>query len=136
MAGVVREAVLPLLKRLERLLCDFAGREAETPQVGRTHGQHAVPITLGFAAAEYVSRLGKSILEIEKRAKELKGKLAGAKGTAVQADRMRYLHQAEDLLVGADYAVGPIYFYTQMYMINPALSGMYYTPWDTSSLPL
>jgi adenylosuccinate lyase len=80
MAGVVREAVLPLLKRLERLLCDFAGREAETPQVGRTHGQHAVPITLGFAAAEYVSRLGKSILEIEKRAKELKGKLAGAVG--------------------------------------------------------
>jgi oligopeptide transport system substrate-binding protein len=54
--------------------------------------------------------------------------IAGAKGTAVQADRMRYLHQAEDLLVGADYAVGPIYFYTQMYMINPALSGMYYTP--------
>ncbi|MDR2433265.1 MAG: adenylosuccinate lyase [Treponema sp.] len=80
MAGVFREAVLPLLKRLERLLCDFAGREAETPQVGRTHGQHAVPITLGFAIAEYVSRLGKSILEIEKRAKELKGKLAGAVG--------------------------------------------------------
>lgn len=54
--------------------------------------------------------------------------IAAAKGTAVQADRMRYLHQAEDLLVGADYAVGPIYFYTQMYMMNPALSGMYYTP--------
>jgi len=48
--------------------------------VGRTHGQHAVPITLGFALAEYVSRLGKSILEIEKRSKELKGKLAGAVG--------------------------------------------------------
>ncbi|MDR1576426.1 MAG: adenylosuccinate lyase [Treponema sp.] len=80
MAGVVREAVLPLLKKLERLLCDFAGREAETPQVGRTHGQHAVPITLGFAVAEYVSRLGKSILEIEKRAQELKGKLSGAVG--------------------------------------------------------
>jgi oligopeptide transport system substrate-binding protein len=54
--------------------------------------------------------------------------IAAAKGTAVQADRMRYLHQAEDLLVGADYAVGPIYFYTQTYMMNPAMSGMYYTP--------
>jgi oligopeptide transport system substrate-binding protein len=54
--------------------------------------------------------------------------IAAAKGTAVQADRMRYLHQAEDLLVGADYAVGPIYFYTQTYMMNSALSGMYYTP--------
>jgi adenylosuccinate lyase len=80
MAGLTREVILPLLKKLELLLCDFAGREAETPQVGRTHGQHAVPITLGFALAEYVSRLGKSILEIEKRSKELKGKLAGAVG--------------------------------------------------------
>jgi adenylosuccinate lyase len=80
MAGVTREVVLPRLRGLELLLCDFAGREAETPQVGRTHGQHAVPITLGFAIAEYVSRLGKSILEIEKRSKELKGKLAGAVG--------------------------------------------------------
>jgi adenylosuccinate lyase len=80
MAGVTREAVLPLLRKLELLLCDFAQKEAETPQVGRTHGQHAVPITLGFAIAEYVSRLGKSILEIEKRSKELKGKLSGAVG--------------------------------------------------------
>jgi adenylosuccinate lyase len=79
-AGVTREVVLPQLRALELLLCDFAEREAETPQAGRTHGQHAVPITLGFAAAEYVSRLGKSILEIEKRSGELKGKLAGAVG--------------------------------------------------------
>jgi len=80
MAGVTREVVLPLIKKLELLLCGFAEKEAETPQVGRTHGQHAVPITLGFAIAEYVSRIGKSIPEIEKRAKELKGKLSGAVG--------------------------------------------------------
>jgi adenylosuccinate lyase len=80
MAGVTREVVLPLLKKLELALCFFAEREAETPQVGRTHGQHAVPITLGFAISEYVARLGKSILEIEKRSKDLKGKLSGAVG--------------------------------------------------------
>jgi adenylosuccinate lyase len=80
MAGAAREVVLPLLKKLELLLCGFAEREAETPQVGRTHGQHAVPITLGFAVSEYVSRLGKSILEIETRSKQLKGKLSGAVG--------------------------------------------------------
>ncbi|MDR0389163.1 MAG: adenylosuccinate lyase [Spirochaetaceae bacterium] len=78
--GVSSAVVLPLLSELELLLCDFAEREAETPQVGRTHGQHAVPITVGFALAEYVSRLGKSILEIKKRSSELKGKLAGAVG--------------------------------------------------------
>ncbi|MDR3247959.1 MAG: adenylosuccinate lyase [Treponema sp.] len=78
--GVTRNVALPELKRLEILLCDFAEKEAETPQVGRTHGQHAVPITLGFAMAEYVSRLGKSILEIQRLAGQLKGKLAGAVG--------------------------------------------------------
>ncbi|MDR1249326.1 MAG: adenylosuccinate lyase [Treponema sp.] len=80
MRGVALEVILPQLKRLELLLCDFVEREAETPQVGRTHGQHAVPITLGFALAEYVSRLGKSILEIRRLAGQLKGKLAGAVG--------------------------------------------------------
>jgi adenylosuccinate lyase len=80
MKGVTAGVILPLLRKLEILLCDFAEREAETPQVGRTHGQHAVPITLGFAFAEYVSRLGKSILEIETRVKDLRGKLAGAVG--------------------------------------------------------
>ena len=78
--GVTREVLLPELKKLELLLCDFAEKEAETPQVGRTHGQHAVPITVGFAIAEYVSRLGKSILEIQRLEKNLKGKLSGAVG--------------------------------------------------------
>jgi adenylosuccinate lyase len=80
MKGCCREVVLPALRKLERGLCDFTEREAATPQTGRTHGQHAVPVTVGFAMAEYVSRLGKSILEIERLAENLKGKLAGAVG--------------------------------------------------------
>ena len=80
MRGVMQELVLPLLRELENLLCAFVEQEAETPQVGRTHGQHAVPITVGFAFAEYVSRLGKSIIELERLADQLKGKLAGAVG--------------------------------------------------------
>jgi adenylosuccinate lyase len=80
MKGVCAAAVLPELRRLELLLCDLAEREAETPQAGRTHGQCAVPVTLGFAMAEYVSRLGKSVLELERLSSTLKGKLAGAVG--------------------------------------------------------
>lgn len=76
----VREVILPELRELETKLCEIAAREAATPEVGRTHGQHAVPITFGFAVAEYVSRLGKSILEIDARSKGLCGKLAGAVG--------------------------------------------------------
>lgn len=85
----VRRLILPLLASLERKLCLIAEREAETPQVGRTHGQHAVPISFGFAMAEYASRLGKSILRIEELSLQLCGKLAGAVG-AYNALSMSY----------------------------------------------
>ncbi|MDR3325242.1 MAG: adenylosuccinate lyase [Spirochaetaceae bacterium] len=78
--GVAHHVLIPMLRTLELRLCDLAEEHARTPQVGRTHGQHAVPITLGFAVAEYVSRLGKSILEIKARANGLCGKLSGAVG--------------------------------------------------------
>lgn len=76
----VQEVLLPQLVGLELQLAELAEREADTPQVGRTHGQFAVPISFGFAMAEYVSRLGKSILEIDTRSRDLRGKLAGAVG--------------------------------------------------------
>lgn len=81
MRDVTQNVVLPELKKLEKNLCAIAEREAETPQVGRTHGQHAVPITFGWSVAEFVSRLGKSIIRIEELSKQLKGKLAGPVGS-------------------------------------------------------
>jgi adenylosuccinate lyase len=58
----------------------IALREKDTVQVGRTHGQHAIPVTFGFSIAEYVSRLGNRIEEIEASSQQLKGKIAGAVG--------------------------------------------------------
>lgn len=75
-----RCVVLPQLRALELSLCALTDREADTPQVGRTHGQHAVPITFGWSMAEFVSRLGKSILRIDSLSLELKGKLSGPVG--------------------------------------------------------
>ena len=72
--------VLPLLIRLEEALIELAEREADHVQVGRTHGQYAVPVTFGFAVAEYVARLGKSILRLKRCRGDLRGKLAGAVG--------------------------------------------------------
>jgi adenylosuccinate lyase len=72
--------VLPNLIKLERVLIDLALRESDTLQIGRTHGQHAVPITFGFAMAEYVNRLGESILALKQRTSELVGKFSGAVG--------------------------------------------------------
>jgi adenylosuccinate lyase len=75
------KVVLPLLARVALELCRLSIDEAETPQVGRTHGQHAVPLTFGFAMAEYASRLGKCVLRASSLASELRGKLAGAVGS-------------------------------------------------------
>lgn len=80
MRDAVRDTILPLMIEVEELLIGITLEHAETPQVGRTHGQHAVPVTVGFAFAEYVARFGKAIQELASRSTQLKGKLAGAVG--------------------------------------------------------
>jgi adenylosuccinate lyase len=80
MRDATRKVLLPQLIELEEHLIRLAEDNAAVPQVGRTHGQHAVPITLGFAFAEYVSRLGQSIKEIDRISLDQRGKLAGAVG--------------------------------------------------------
>lgn len=84
---VAFDVVIPLLKELVRTLIEIVRREAATVQAGRTHGQHAVPITFGFALAEYVSRLGNRIEALAHAAGHLKGKMAGAVG-AYNASRL------------------------------------------------
>lgn len=76
----VEKVLVPSLAKLEGVLIATALREAETVQVGRTHGQHAVPITFGFALAGYISRLGGSIEALKLLATELPGKFSGAVG--------------------------------------------------------
>jgi adenylosuccinate lyase len=77
---VTLKVLVPTLVELEKTLVKIAARESETVQVGRTHGQHAVPITFGFAISSYVSRLGQSILALSELAEGLRGKFAGAVG--------------------------------------------------------
>jgi adenylosuccinate lyase len=72
--------LLPELIKFEKTLINLALREKNTLQIGRTHGQHAEPITFGFTIANYVSRFGSSILRIKKAANNLRGKIAGAVG--------------------------------------------------------
>lgn len=74
------DVLIPELLNLESTLINIAIREKSTIQIGRTHGQHAEPITFGFAIAQYVSRFGSSILKIKKTANNLRGKMAGAVG--------------------------------------------------------
>ncbi|HLD87168.1 MAG TPA: lyase family protein [Candidatus Nanoarchaeia archaeon] len=74
------KVLVPKLIDLEKTLIALALREKAALQIGRTHGQHAEPITFGFALAQYVSRLGTSIEHIKKTGDDLRGKVAGAVG--------------------------------------------------------
>ena len=76
----VERVVIPRLGLLASRLIALAEGEADTPQAGRTHGQHAVPITFGFAIAEYVSRIGGRIVFLRDAARAVPGKLSGAVG--------------------------------------------------------
>lgn len=74
------QLLMPLVARLEETLIRLAWRERRTVQIGRTHGQHAVPITFGFAVAEYVERVGERGENLRRAAANLRGKLSGAVG--------------------------------------------------------
>jgi adenylosuccinate lyase len=76
----IENVVLPDLIKLENALIELALKYSDTVEIGRTHGQHAEPITFGFYLSYYVSRLGKRILKMKEAAGLLCGKFAGAVG--------------------------------------------------------
>src|ERR1017187_9244524 len=77
---LVRDVLLPDLIDLEQRLISLATTYADQPQIGRTHGQHAVPTTFGYAMALYVSRIGSRIQAIDRAHRNLRGKFSGAVG--------------------------------------------------------
>ena len=54
--------------------------------------------------------------------------IARAKATSDPAERMAAMHEAEDILLERDWVLGPIYFYTQPYMLKSDVDGVYYSP--------
>jgi adenylosuccinate lyase len=70
--------LLPALDKLVVCLRDFAERYRSLPLLARTHGQPAVPTTLGKEIAVYLSRLLKCRTEIA--AHKFEAKLTGAVG--------------------------------------------------------
>jgi adenylosuccinate lyase len=77
---LVRDVLLPDLIALEETLITLARTHSQDVQIGRTHGQHAVPTTFGYAIALYVSRIGSRIKAIDAAHRELRGQLSGAVG--------------------------------------------------------
>lgn len=79
------KVILPELNNLLSALSAFAIRYKATPMLARTHGQFAVPTTLGKEFAVYIARLKKTRDEIA--AHKFEAKLTGAVGNfnALQA---------------------------------------------------
>ncbi|MGM0419601.1 MAG: lyase family protein [Bacillota bacterium] len=74
------EILIPALKRLILVIAGVAEREKNTVQIGRTHGQAAVPLTFGYYLAGFVSRLGEQLEELAARTDALTGQFSGAVG--------------------------------------------------------
>lgn len=74
--------VLRDLRALAEALADLARRERDTIMPGRTHGQHALPITFGFKVAIWLAEVRRHIERMEQAApRVLVGQFAGAAGT-------------------------------------------------------
>jgi adenylosuccinate lyase len=72
------EILIPALDNLIDALCDFARNYRSLPMLARTHGQPAVPTTLGKEIAVYVARLNKCRDEVANH--RFEAKLTGAVG--------------------------------------------------------
>lgn len=84
-ALLVREAsehIIAGLERFAEILERRAWEFKDTPQIGRTHGVHAEPITFGLKIANWYDENRRDIARFRDAAKEMAvGKIAGAVGT-------------------------------------------------------
>jgi adenylosuccinate lyase len=81
----VRDALRLVMKRLDRLektLLTQANKYSETVCIGRTHGQHALPITLGLKFAVWLREISRHTSRLrECTPRVVVGKVTGAVGT-------------------------------------------------------
>ena len=77
-SNVIAEDLEKLAEVLERRAWEFK----DTPQIGRTHGVHAEPITFGFKLANWYSETQRNMARFKDAAEGLRvGKFSGAVGT-------------------------------------------------------
>jgi len=76
------DLVIRDLKETYRLLARVAKKYKNTVQAGRTHGQHALPITFGYKVAVWASEIKRHLQRIRQLSPRVfQGQFAGAVGT-------------------------------------------------------
>jgi 3-carboxy-cis,cis-muconate cycloisomerase len=96
------------ISTLRGILAQLASRYRDTPMAGRTHLQHALPITFGYKVAVWLAMFDRHAERLEQvRPRVLTGQFAGAAGTlASLGDKGLEVQQAlmEELQLGTPIA--------------------------------
>ena len=92
------DIIVKHLTTLKSILQEKAGKYKETVMMGRTHGQHALPITLGFKFAVWGYEVNRHIQRLSDcRERVVAGKISGAVGT--QASLGEHASQIQELVM-------------------------------------
>lgn len=74
------DALKPSLVQVTQIFIELASEFSGQLQIGRTHGQHALPITVGFWLATVLNRIICNWLNLDMSCSLLRGKISGAVG--------------------------------------------------------
>jgi adenylosuccinate lyase len=77
-----QQVIRPSILKVIESLCESVEEYADELQIGRTHGQHALPITVGFWFATILNRVVYNYQELDRAAGMLVGKITGAVGAS------------------------------------------------------
>lgn len=82
-SAIIRNDLQKLIDVLKRRAIEFK----HTPQIGRTHGVHAEPITFGLKLANWYSEMVRNLNRFEMAAEQMAvGKISGAVGNGAHLD--------------------------------------------------
>jgi adenylosuccinate lyase len=77
-SAMIREGIVAMLAVLKRRAIEFK----HTPTIGRTHGIHAEPTTLGLKLLNWYAEVERDLIRFDAAAEDMRvGKLSGAVGT-------------------------------------------------------
>ncbi len=95
-----------VLKDLRRTLVGLAKKYKKTVMLGRTHGQHTIPITFGLKMAGYAMEVDRHLERMhECKSRLLVGKLSGAVGTGAALGKQALKtqdHMLRELKLGVE----------------------------------
>ncbi len=89
--GVVRPKIIEVIQGFR----DQALKYVDQVQIGRTHGQHALPVTVGFWFATILSRLLFNMDEMDRYSSLLVGKISGAVGAYNAQAELGIIHKLD-----------------------------------------